>query len=152
MSTLCKCTLAENRSAIPRCQRLDLDQRSGSSATQPLADAVIRHHLLLWICPEAANCSPLWRPHFESARIHLKTKRGAEAPRLASAKPFFPNSRRHPETDGFYQAGMTSLDLPRVVELIVAIVGMCSASIFLALAIDPSQLESAEPKPPGPDA
>ena len=102
--------------------------------------------------PRPPIATPLWRPHFESARIHLKTKRGAEAPRLASAKPFFPNSRRHPETDGFYQAGMTSLDLPRMVELVVAIVGLCSAGIFLALAIDAYQAESAEPKSPGPDA
>jgi len=34
----------------------------------------------------------------------------------------------------------------------VAIVGLCSAGIFLALAIDAYQAESAEPKSPGPDA
>jgi hypothetical protein len=47
---------------------------------------------------------------------------------------------------------MTSLDLPRMVELVVAIVGLCSAGIFLTLAIDAYQAESAEPKSPGPDA
>ena len=44
---------------------------------------------------------------------------------------------------------MTSLDLPRMVELVVAIVGLVSAGIFLALAID---AESAGPKDSHPEA
>jgi len=44
----------------------------------------------------------------------------------------FPNPRNHPETDGFYQCCMTGLELPWMVELVVALVGLASAGIFLA--------------------
>ena len=80
------------------------------------------------------------------------------APRPPIATPLwrretiFPNPRRHSETDGFYQSGMTSLDLPRMVELVVAIVGLCSAGIFLALAMGAYQAESAGPKYSQPEA
>jgi len=44
------------------------------------------------------------------------------------------------------------LDLPRMVELVVAIVGLCSAGIFLALAMGAYQAESAGPKDSQPEA
>jgi hypothetical protein len=64
----------------------------------------------------------------------------------------FPNARRHLETDGFYQRGMTSWGLPWMVELVVAIVGLVGAGIFLALAIGAYQVESAGPKDSQPEA
>ena len=73
-------------------------------------------------------------------------------PTPSQPETIFPNPRRHPETDGFYQAGMTSLDLPRMVELVLAIVGLCSAGIFLALAMDAYKAESEGPKDSQPEA
>ena len=79
-----------------------------------------------------------------------KTRSQSPAPR--QRETIFPNPRRHPETDGFYQSGMTSLDLPRMVELVVAIAGFCSAGIFLALAMDAYKAESEGSKDSQPEA
>jgi hypothetical protein len=47
---------------------------------------------------------------------------------------------------------MTGLDLPRMVELVVAIAGFCSAGIFLALAMDAYKAEREGPKDSQPEA
>ena len=47
---------------------------------------------------------------------------------------------------------MTSLGLPWMVELVVAIVGLVSAGIFLVLAADAYQTEGAGPKESQPEA
>jgi hypothetical protein len=52
----------------------------------------------------------------------------------------FPKPRNHPETEGFYHSGMTSagtaVRMSSMVELVVAVVGLASACIFLAHAIE----------------
>jgi hypothetical protein len=75
--------------------------------------------------------------HVLPANRSLAFRRDATPSR---AKPFFPRSRNHPETDSFYQCGVTSAEtaarMSSVVELVVAVVALASAGIFLAHAIE----------------
>jgi hypothetical protein len=70
------------------------------------------------------SCLQIWPFCCSSQFAQFSGPNGA-GPKLGALaeRNHFPNPRRHPETDSFYQRGMTSLDLPRMVELVVAIVG-----------------------------